>query len=121
MKMGAENNRLSLTEKLTMNFADEEILIPMINLDEFNRAKDNIVGLGDHYSYEDYLYEREGRLMGLTFAGQKARIVKIPTEPFLSWSISMQRTPTIAELDLFAALIEFRAIRKAQELDWRTP
>jgi hypothetical protein len=70
-------------EKLMMNFADEEILIPTINSDEFDRAKDNIVGLGDHHPYEDYLCEREGRLIGLAFAGQKARIVRIPIEPLL--------------------------------------
>ena len=89
-----------------MNFADEEILIPTINSDEFDRAKDCIVGLHDQHPYEDYLCEREGRLMGLDFAGQKARIVRIPIETFLSWSGSLPRTPTTAELDLFAALIE---------------
>jgi hypothetical protein len=100
-------------EKLTMNFADEEILIPTINPEEFDRAKDNIVGLDDHHPYEDYLREREGRLMGLAYAGQRARIVRIPIEPFLSWSGSLPRIPTIAELDLFAALIEFHAGRQA--------
>jgi hypothetical protein len=51
--------------------------------------------------------------MGLAYAGQRARIVRIPIEPFLSWSGSLPRTPTIAELDLFAALIEFHAGRQA--------
>jgi hypothetical protein len=46
--------------------------------------------------------------MGLAYAEQRARIVRIPIEPFLSWG-SLPRTPTIAKLDLFAALIEFHA------------
>lgn len=90
-----------------MNFADEEILIPTINSDEFDRARGIIVGLENRHPYEDYLCEREGRLMGLAYAGQKARIVRIPIEPFLSWSGSLRRSPTVAELDLFAALMEF--------------
>lgn len=88
-----------------MHFAEEEILIGMVDRAGFERAQ-AIDGFEQHKSYEDYRCDREGRLLGLAFAGQRARLVPVSLDHFLSWSASTGEPPTVAQLDEFVALIE---------------
>ena len=57
-------------------------------------------------SFEDYRCDREGRLLGLTFAGQHARLVPVSIDHFLAWSASTGEPATVARLDEFAELVE---------------
>jgi hypothetical protein len=93
----------------------QEILIATLDQAGFERAQSAIDVFQQHDSYEDYRCDREGRLLGLAFAGQGARLVPVSIDHFLTWSASTGEPPTAARLDAFVALIEaFRRDPKAR-------
>ena len=105
-----------------MHFAEEEILIGMLDGAGFERAQSAIDGFQQHESYEDYRCDREGRLLGLAFAGQRARLVPVSIDHFLAWSASTGEPPTAARLDAFVALIEtFRRDSEARPRPFLAP
>jgi len=105
-----------------MHFAEEEILIGMLDGAGFERAQSAIDGFQQHESYEDYRCDREGRLLGLAFAGQRARLVPVSIDHFLAWSASTGEPATAARLDAFVALIEaFRRDPKARPRPFLAP
>ena len=55
-----------------MDRTEDDILIAIVDSADFERAKATIAGFEQWASYEDYRCEREGRLLGLAFAGQSA-------------------------------------------------
>jgi hypothetical protein len=84
----------------------EEILIPDFDRRDFERARATLVEYRDFGTYEDFRCDREGRLMGLAFAGQQARLAPVSFDGFLSWCASAGRPPTGDQLDAFAAMAE---------------
>ena len=73
---------------------------------DFERAKEVIEGFEQWASYEDYLCERDGRLLGLAFAGQNARLAPVSIDGFLVWSRSIGAPAIASRLDAFAAQAE---------------
>jgi len=87
-----------------MDFESEEVLIALVDRSEFEEARRTIAGFEPWISYDDYRSEREGRLIGLAVAGQRARFVPVSLRAFLDWSASSGAQPTAGRLDVFAAL-----------------
>lgn len=71
-----------------MDRTEDDILIAIVEAADFERAKATIAGFAQWASYEDYRCEREGRLLGLAFAGQNASLAPISIDGFLAWSQS---------------------------------
>ena len=86
-----------------MSCDDEEIVIPDLNRMDFERARMTLAEYRDFVTYEDFRCDREGRLLGLAFAGQPARLARISFGGFLVWCANLGRPPTGAGLDAFAA------------------
>ncbi len=93
--------------------AQDEILIAIFGRADFERAKQTIAGFDQWTSYEDYRCEREGRLLSLAFAGQKAKFAPITIDGFLEWSRTTGGVANASRLESFADLAEFVPARRA--------
>ncbi len=85
---------------------DDEVLIAFLDERDFEKAR---LVLEDYCSlggYDDFVSDREGRLVGLGFAGQRARFVAVSFDSFLAWCALSNAPPTSARLEAFAATIE---------------
>jgi hypothetical protein len=92
-----------LPETRVMSIPEDEVAIAVLDRADFRRAIRTVRGFEQWASYEDYRMEREGRLVGLGLAGQKARLAPVSLDRFLCWSRSTGRPPHASLLDAFSA------------------
>ncbi len=67
-----------------MDCEDEEFFIPFLDRADFERARLSVDEYREFCDYEEFRCDREGRIMGLAFAGQRARLVSVSFNGFLS-------------------------------------
>jgi hypothetical protein len=89
-----------------MSGDDDEVLIPFLDEGDFEKARLVLEDYRSLGTYDDFVCDREGRLVGLGFAGRPARLVAVSFDGFLAWCGSIQALPTSAGLEAFAAMIE---------------
>ncbi len=87
-----------------MRFDAEDVMVTLVDRQEFALARERIDGFEPWASYEDYRDEREGRVNGLSAAGQRALLTPVSVAEFLAWSAAGGLPPSAARLDAFAAI-----------------
>jgi hypothetical protein len=84
----------------------DEISIAMLSPSDFEAARAAVEGFEAWQTFEDYRSDRDGRLLGLAFAGQRARLTPISLSSFLAWCASKDFRPTAERLEEFAAIVD---------------
>lgn len=73
--------------------------------DEFPAARRAISELAAVESFDEWLDEQEGSWIGLAHAGVETIAVELAVSNYLAWCAMTARTPGLATLDEFAALV----------------
>jgi hypothetical protein len=85
---------------------ERELPVALLDRADFERARLTLDEYREYADYGDYRCDREGRLMGLVFAGQTARLALVSFAAFQSWCALLRELPTAERLDDFAASVE---------------
>jgi hypothetical protein len=79
-----------------------KVSIAVLSAAEFEIARGMIPELSDHFNYDDWLDSRYGMVMGLSFAGEDAGLVRVSLAGFLNWCARHHIRPSESALDAFA-------------------
>lgn len=76
-----------------------------LTLQGFEKARLWIPALKRYSTFSDWCDEREGKLIGLNYAGVNMSVVRLSFDGFLDWIQAGGRKPNLKNLDEFAAFV----------------
>jgi hypothetical protein len=123
----ASNSHLALGSRFGFgtNLVPPEVVLAVLEGRDFARAQSFVAGFDRWRSFQDFVCERDGILIGLSTAGQQVHSAPVSIYAFEQWTLHSAMPASLQSLDDFAARIRaFRLnpnlpVKSLTTVEWR--